>query len=211
VNLSASDKENYAGIIIEKIMKNFLILLVFFFTAACNLDSEATPIVTKAQTAEGMPALTAAMMPATQTPQPSSTPIPTLTHTPQTTILEVTVWTKDPLIPILNYHRFLPDHYDQSTGMKMRLSDFKSHLQKLYDAGYSLILLDDLLSGNLNVPAGHRPLVLCIDDAYFADQLYLDDQGELSPLSGVGVLSAFSRERPEFGFAVAMFANFGDK
>lgn len=114
-------------------------------------------------------------------------------------------------VPVINYHRFLPDRYETSTGMKRRLSDFRADLQKLYDAGYTLISIDDLVDGNIHVPAGRRPLVLTIDDAFFADQLWLDETGVPSDQCGIGVLYRFYQEHPNFGFQVAMFANFGDK
>jgi hypothetical protein len=91
------------------------------------------------------------------------------------------------------------------------LGDLKNDLQAYYDSGYSLISLDDLLDGNIRVPPGRRPLTLTIDDAYFANQLALNDQGEVSELSAVGAIYQFSQEHPDFGFEIAMFANFGDK
>jgi len=91
------------------------------------------------------------------------------------------------------------------------LGDLKTDLQAFYDSGYSLISLDDLLNGNIRVPAGRRPLILTIDDAYFANQFALNDQGEVSELSAVGTIYHFSQVHPDFGFEIAMFANFGDK
>ncbi len=91
------------------------------------------------------------------------------------------------------------------------IGDLKNDLQAYYDSGYSLISLDDLLSGNIRVPVGRRPLILTIDDAYFANQLALNDQGEVSELSAVGAIYQFSQQHPDFGFEIAMFANFGDK
>lgn len=152
---------------------------------------------------------TPTLLPPTNTP--TATLTPTATATPNPLLFEATVWHSDPLIPILNYHRFLLDTASHSTGMRMRLSDFLSHLARLYDAGYTLITLDDLLSGNLIVPEGRRPLVLSIDDGYFADQLFLDEDGEPSPLTGIGVLYDFYQQHPDFGFEVPMFVNFGDK
>jgi len=117
----------------------------------------------------------------------------------------------DPVIPILNYHRFTPNLWDETSGMVRYLGDLKIDLQAYYDSGYSLISLDDLLDGNIRVPPGRRPLILTIDDAYFANQLALNDQGESSELSAVGTIYQFSNEHPDFGFDIAMFANFGDK
>jgi hypothetical protein len=111
----------------------------------------------------------------------------------------------------LNYHRFTPNPRDETSGMVRYLGDLKADLQAFYDSGYSLISLDDLLSGNIRVPEGRRPLILTIDDAYFANQFSLDDQGEISECSAVGTICQFSQEHPDFGFEIAMFANFGDK
>ena len=115
-------------------------------------------------------------------------------------------------IPIINYHRFVSDDVEYSTYMKRRIGDFRRDLERLYDAGYSLISLDELIDGNYQLPPGRRPLVISIDDAYFADQLWLDPEtGEPSPQCGIGVLWQFYHEYPDFGFKVAMFANYGDK
>ncbi len=147
----------------------------------------------------------------TTTPTPLPTPTQTPTQTPTPVTLDAIVWVSDPVIPILNYHRFTPNLWDRTSGMVRYLGDLKADLQAYYDSGYSLISLDDLLDGNIRVPAGRRPLILTIDDAYFANQLALNDQGEVSELSAVGAIFQFSNEHPDFGFEIAMFANLGDK
>lgn len=91
------------------------------------------------------------------------------------------------------------------------LGELKNDLQAYYDAGYSLISLDDLLNGSIRVPEGRRPLILTIDDAYFANQFALDEQGDVSRYSAVGTIYQFSQDHPDFGFELGMFANFGDK
>lgn len=147
----------------------------------------------------------------TQVPSPTATPMPSPTQTPTPLSLEAIVWVSDPVIPILNYHRFTPNLWDETSGMVRYLGDLKSDLQAYYDSGYSLISLDDLLDGNIRVPAGRRPLILTIDDAFFANQFSMNEQGEVSELSAVGTIYQFSQEHPDFGFEIAMFANFGDK
>ena len=144
-------------------------------------------------------------------PSPTTTHIPSPTQTPTPLSLEATVWISDPVIPILNYHRFTPNLWDETSGMVRYLGDLKNDLQSYYDSGYTLISLDDLLVGNIRVPVGRRPLILTIDDAYFANQFSLNDQGEVSECSAVGTIYQFSQEHPDFGFEIAMFANFGDK
>lgn len=150
-------------------------------------------------------------LPTPTQPAPTATPLPTPSQTPAPLNIDATVWTSDPIIPILNYHRFTPNSRDKTSGMVRYIGDLKSDLQSFYDAGYTLISLDELLSRHIRVSVGRRPLVLTIDDAYFANQFALDDQGDVSEFSAVGTIYHFSEEHPDFGFEIAMFANFGDK
>jgi hypothetical protein len=143
------------------------------------------------------------------TPAPSSTPLPTATI--PTTYLKSTVWSKDPLVPALLYHRFMADSFSHSTRTKTRLADFKNDLQRLYDAGYSLISTEDWLAGIINVPVGRRPLIITLDDLFFADQVFINPDNQPSTSSGIGVLWEFSQNHPDFGFAADIFFNLGDK
>ena len=158
------------------------------------------------------PTRTPTVLPTTTlVPSPTANPIPSPTQTPTPLSMDATVWIADLIIPILNYHRFTPNPRDKTSGMVRYLGDLKVDLQAYYDSGYTLISLDDLLNGNIRVPEGRRPLILTIDDAYFANQFSLNDQGEVSEFSAVGTIYQFSQEHPDFGFEIAMFANFGDK
>jgi hypothetical protein len=121
------------------------------------------------------------------------------------------VWTVDPQVPILSYHRFYPDRYATSTATKIRLGDFKSQLQALNDHGYSLVPLGAWLNGDLRLPAGRKPLIITIDDLFFADQIFLNPDGNPSLKSGLGILWQFFKDHRDFGFAVSLFYNFGDK
>lgn len=142
---------------------------------------------------------------------PTDTPQPTLAPTPDPIIVEALVWEENPQIPILNFHNFTHRQTDEETGTIMYLSNFKSIIERLYNAGYSLISMRDYLDGKIVVPEGRKPLLLSLDDAYFANQLSLKDDGSPSELSGIGWLYKFSQEHPDFGFEVSMFTNFGDK
>ncbi|MGA9398320.1 MAG: hypothetical protein WBV22_08685 [Anaerolineaceae bacterium] len=164
----------------------------------------------------------AGILPVATTPPPTTsvnstagtTPTPTVTPTPseeQVTLI-ATVWTSDPLVPILTYHRFKNDNPDDvSDSIKMKYSDFRTQLQALYDAGYSLVPLEPWLKGDLSAPAGRKPLVISLDDLYFADQLFLNEDGTPSNRSGLGILWEFSQEHPDFGYTAALFYNLGDK
>lgn len=159
------------------------------------------------------------------TPGPTSTPTtlpptntaipPTQTITPSPTevpfFVEATVWTGEPQVPILIYHRFVPDTEEIIPTTKISFSDFKQQLQQLYDNGFSLIPLTSWLDGTFVVPEGRRPLILTIDDFWSADQVFIDEDGNPSQYSGVGILWRFSKEHPDFGFSVSGFSNMGDK
>jgi hypothetical protein len=161
----------------------------------------------------------------TQTTQPTSTSTslpptntaipPTVTITPTPTevpfFVNATVWTGDPQVPILIYHRFVPDTEENTPTTKIRFSNFQQQLQKLYDNGFSLIPLTSWLDGTFVVPEGRKPLILTIDDFWFADQVFINEDGTPSQYSGVGILWLFSREHPDFGFSVSGFSNMGDK
>ena len=200
-------------------MRRFLILMCWLVLAGCANRSPVEPSIRgNEQFTPTVPipeAVTTATTTAAYTAVPSDTVTPTFTVTPTATqepvYLQAVLWEEDPYTPILNYHRFIPDRHPYSSGTKLRLSDFWSQLERLHAAGYSLISLDAYMNGDLRVPAGRRPLILTIDDAFFADQLSLTSDGQPSPRCGVGMLLEFSRQHPDFGFAVAMFANYGDK
>ncbi len=146
-------------------------------------------------------------------PTPTLTPTVTLspTPTPVPVYLPATVWTADPQVPILVYHRFYPDSIKNLPPTKIRLSDFKTHLQALYDNGYSLVSLEAWLTGDMRVPAGRKPLVISIDDLFSSDQIFLNPDGTPSPKSGIGLIWQFSQAHPDFGFAISIFYNMGDK
>jgi peptidoglycan/xylan/chitin deacetylase (PgdA/CDA1 family) len=174
-------------------LKITLSLLVLALLSACS-----SPLF-------GTPTATATALP-TNTPQPSATP----TATPVPYLIPATVWESDLQVPILIYHRFGNESHDDNS-MWVKQSTFKAQLQKLYDAGYSLIPLTSWLDGSFSVPAGRKPLILTIDDGWTADQLYINDDGMPADYSGIGMLWYFTKEHPDFGFAISINVIMGDK
>ena len=147
--------------------------------------------------------------PPTNTPQPSPTITPTPTEVPY--FIDATVMALDQEVPILLYHRFITDDVDKDAVTFTHLSTFRDDLQTLYDSGYSLVSLKSWLDGTFLTPIGRKPLIITFDDFWFADQIYIDDDGTPSQYSGIGVLWQFSQENPDFGFSAAGFSNMGDK
>lgn len=201
--------------------KLFTLILLAGWLAGCAAPAAPKPTASPAGGQRGT-VTPAPLLPSAPTARPSPAPsitpaIPATTTTvPSSTIapfsMTATVWSGDPQVAVLLYHRFIPDSaLPYSTTVKTRLGDLKNDLQRLYDAGYSLIPLEDWLNGNLVLPAGRRPLILTMDDLFFADQIFLDPDGQPAADTGIGVLWRFSQAHPDFGFSVALFPNLGDK
>jgi hypothetical protein len=148
------------------------------------------------------------------TATPTLPPTAELTLTPTmvpSTPLTPTVWESDPYIVILTYHQFAADIAKQSTGLKVRFEDFEHQLNQIYQAGFSLVPLEDWLAGKMVVPEGRRPLILSLDDLYFNNQLRLDEDGNPRQDTGLGILWNFYQEYPDFGYSAALFVNLGNK
>lgn len=142
---------------------------------------------------------------------PTLAPTPILSPTDSPVYVPATVWKTDPIVPILVFHRFIAIRMGPSNATKVVLEDFHNELQSLYDAGYSLVSLQDWIEGDLSLPAGKKPLAITIDDAFFGDQISLDDHEIPLTNTGLGILWQFAQLHPDFGFKASLFANFGDK
>jgi hypothetical protein len=97
-------------------------------------------------------------------------------------------------VPVLMYHRILPEggsEYDLTP------EEFREELQYLYDNDYRPIRTDQLVSGDIDVPAGTTPVVLTFDDST-REQFAYDDDGDIHPDSAVGILVDFAEEYDDF-------------
>ncbi|KAF0110474.1 MAG: hypothetical protein FD147_1620 [Chloroflexi bacterium] len=175
-------------------------IIGLFFLMGCSVIKAFSPIQTPTQTSEP-----------TSTPAPTLTPTLTPTPTEIPFYIDATVWSGDLKVPILIYHRFVPDSVEKSTATKMRYTDFSNQLRTLYNNDFSLISLKDWINGTFVLPAGKKPLIITLDDLWFADQLYLNEDGTPSTYSGIGILWEFSKVHPDFGFSASVFSNMGDK
>jgi peptidoglycan/xylan/chitin deacetylase (PgdA/CDA1 family) len=201
-------------------MKNRLSILAIFIMlsllAACGGAQPAAQTATadaqiSAAVATQM-AMTAHAL--TSTPVPTEV-LPTAIPSPTTEVIQnpitATVWRSDPIATILLYHQYIPYDKTNSSAMKMQLSVFRTQLEQLEQAGFTSVSLEDWLKGNLQVPAGKRPLILTFDDLFYSNQIYLEADGTPSQHTGLGVMWQFNKDYPDFGFKPALFANMGDK
>jgi peptidoglycan/xylan/chitin deacetylase (PgdA/CDA1 family) len=192
--------------------------VLFFLLAAFNLVSCAS------RSSADVPPLTVDQQVATQLAEVQATqaanlaltptiPPPTPTATPFVlqNPITATVWQADPVVAILLYHRYIPIDKTNDSRMKMQLSDFRGQLDQLYAAGFVQVSLEDWLAGKLDVPQGKRPVIITFDDLFFADQVYIMEDGTPSERSGLGVMWQVYQEHPDFGFKPALFSNMGDK
>lgn len=96
------------------------------------------------------------------------------------------------------------------------IDNFKRDLQNLYEQGYSLISLRDLVENNIKVPAGRTPIVFTFDDGSQGHFRYIEKEGEkiIDPESAVGILLDFAKRYPDFGHTATFYVNdrpFGQK
>ena len=110
---------------------------------------------------------------------------------------------------ILEYHKI---DYPEERWTRTP-ENFRRDLEMLYARGYRLQSLNGLIEGRITVPAGTTPVVLTFDDSSAGQFRYVDRNGtlEIDPKSGVGVLEAFIREKPDFGRAGTFFVLPGAK
>lgn len=112
---------------------------------------------------------------------------------------------------MLAYHQLAPNTSEYSTGHKVRASDLRSQLEALNAAGFTLVPVEGWISGNISVPPGRKPLIISMDDLFFNNQITLDEDGNPSADTMIGIFWQFAQEHPAFGFHLALFASLGDK
>lgn len=192
---------------LRKITLLQLLVILLLGISAC----QTTPIQEKAQPESQHLSVRAKSIPE-ETLEEAAIPNPIVPlSTPTLIQVSATVFQTLPEAPILMYHRFNPGPGGRSEQYKVTLSNLDDHLEALYNAGYSLVPLEDWLRGEIILPEGRKPLVITIDDLFYADQISLDEDGNPAPYSGIGRIWQFSQEHPDFNFHLALFYNFGDK
>jgi peptidoglycan/xylan/chitin deacetylase (PgdA/CDA1 family) len=112
-------------------------------------------------------------------------------------------------VMILEYHKI---DYPEERWTRTP-ENFRRDLETLYARGYRLQSLTNLVEGRITVPAGTTPVVLTFDDSSAGQFRYVERNGtvEIDPKSGVGVLEAFIREKPDFGRAATFYVLPGAK
>ncbi len=86
-------------------------------------------------------------------------------------------------------------------------SNFRRDLERLWERGYRLVALNDLLDGKIAIPRGTTPVVLTFDDSSPGQFRLLEKSRGwvIDPDCAVGILEAFERQHPEFGRAATFY------
>jgi hypothetical protein len=187
---------------------SFALIAFTIALSACVPATSASPAPAAQQVPTASPTRpsstpTGADHDATATAQPAASQ-----PTPAPTYLSVTVWLRDPVVPVLAYHRF--QEHGISGATDVRIDDFNQELQNLYQAGYVMVPLQNWLQGNLQVPAGKRPIIFTMDDLFYQNQIRFTADGSIDPTTGLGASYEFSQAHPDFGFHWALFMILGD-
>ncbi len=106
-------------------------------------------------------------------------------------------------VMILEYHKV-----DQPEERWTRTpANFRGDLDRLWERGYRLVALNDLLDGRIAIPRGTTPVVLTFDDSSPGQFRLIERNGGWvpDPDCAVGILEAFERQHPEFGRAATFY------
>lgn len=106
-------------------------------------------------------------------------------------------------IMVLMYHQIGPEEAEWVRTPE----NFRKDLETLYEAGYRLIAVNDLLDGKIAVPAGTTPVALTFDDGTIGHFRYIEKDGQMviDPDCAVGILEQFAAEHPDFGLAATFY------
>lgn len=87
--------------------------------------------------------------------------------------------------------------------------NFRKDLETLYERGYRLASLRDVLNNNITTEAGLTPVILTFDDGTSGHFRYIEQDGEMiaDPTSAVGILKDLSTAYPDFGLEATFFVN----
>jgi peptidoglycan/xylan/chitin deacetylase (PgdA/CDA1 family) len=98
------------------------------------------------------------------------------------------------VVPILMYHRLLPEGGGQYDGTPEQL---RTELQRLYDEGYRPVTTAEYASGRIDLAPGESPVVLTFDDGT-RQQFGLLPDGTVDPATSIGILLDFAATHPGF-------------
>lgn len=106
-------------------------------------------------------------------------------------------------VPVMMYHQVKTDAkdvYDQTPA------EFKAELQRMYDADFRPITVQDFVSGKIDIPAGMHPVVLTFDDSS-PSQGKIGADGNPAPDTALGIMEQFSKDHPDWKSTATFYVN----
>lgn len=142
---------------------------------------------------------------ASPTPQPTEAPVQ-----PQIDVNQVKP-NEAGKIMVVMFHNFVEAYKSGDKQYTTTFDDFRKLLPVLYDKGYRLISLNDLINNNIQVPAGFIPLVFTFDDGTAGQFNLVEENGQLvaNRQSAVGIMEEFNKQHPDFGLRGTFYVNLG--
>lgn len=189
-----------------------MLVLLLPLLAACGEDSANSPTTTPASITTETSDTENATPPSPQSspvtaPSPVASPVSHASLTPA----ELKIFQPNELggIPIFMYHNIVTDPTLEG-HLYRAVDEFYADLQWLYDNDFYLVGMNDVVRGQLDVPAGKHPVVLTFDDSssmHLSFQMgpdgqpLKDDHGDFMPTPNcaVGIIEAFAAKHPDFG------------
>ncbi len=107
------------------------------------------------------------------------------------------------LVPVLMYHQLSPHPasvYDETRA------DFTAELETLAREDYVPITAQELVTGEIDIPAGKHPVLLTFDDSTIS-QLELGPDGQPKPGTAVAILQRVAARHPGFTPTATFFVN----
>lgn len=104
-------------------------------------------------------------------------------------------------ILVIEYHQFTSNE-EKVEQFTRTFDSFRADLQWLYDNGYYVVSMREVIENRITAPAGKKPFVMTFDDSPVNQFRYLiNDDGSLTvdPESAVGIMEAFYAAHPDFG------------
>lgn len=109
-------------------------------------------------------------------------------------------------VPVLMYHNIVPADFPIDPAMEPFMyrtyEQFWNDMLWFYEHDFYLVGMNELISGNMDVPLGKHPVVFTFDDGSWRHFSFIEDEhGELiiDPNCAVGLMERFYEQYPGFG------------
>jgi hypothetical protein len=177
-----------------------------------SIIEEADP--TKIPTEPPTPVLTSVAPPRTEPPEPILTPAvdpPASADEPVVSYPPIDYTAVSPYevgqIMIIMYHEVVDG--EAPSQWQRNADDFRNDLQTLYDRGFRLCSVKDVVENNITVEAGYTPVSITFDDGLPKTFSLVDGSGGFEPAEGtaIAIMEEFCQSRPDFGRGATLFIN----